>query len=227
MNPMTRGFIVSALVVVGAAGCTSIGYNGPPADLYAYQGGYVEYPGYSSPCHPNPRYFLPGPVGPAGPPGRVGSVGPAGQMGPVGIQGPVGVQGPAGPPGPQGPGGARGQLGVIGKWSSMENVQFETGRADIQSKCADKIAKLAAWMNENRQVAIGLDGHSDDAKANDNDPTLSTRRVQAVRGALIAAGIAASRISAGSFGARQPVCHDASDTCLALNRRVEILATRL
>ena len=94
----------------------------------------------------------------------------------------------------------------------MENVQFETGRADIQSKCADKIAKLAAWMNENRQVAIGLDGHSDDAKANDNDPTLSTRRVQAVRGHSLrrASRPAAFRLAASaraSPSAMMPATH--------------------
>jgi outer membrane protein OmpA-like peptidoglycan-associated protein len=111
-------------------------------------------------------------------------------------------------------------------WSQMENVQFESGRAEIQSKCEDKIAKLALWMNENRQAVIGLDGHADDARANDNDPTLSARRVQAVRGALIAAGIAADRISAGAFGVRGPVCREATEACLALNRRVEILAAR-
>src|SRR3972149_6964785 len=68
-------------------------------------------------------------------------------------------RGPAaggGPRGPQGPEGPRGQQGAIGKWTSMENVQFESGRAEIQAKCADKIAKLATWMNENRQVVIAL-----------------------------------------------------------------------
>jgi outer membrane protein OmpA-like peptidoglycan-associated protein len=50
--------------------------------------------------------------------------------------------------------------------------------------------------------------------------------VQAVRGALIAAGIAPSRISAGTFGARGPVCRETTETCRELNRRVEILALR-
>jgi outer membrane protein OmpA-like peptidoglycan-associated protein len=108
----------------------------------------------------------------------------------------------------------------------LENVNFEFQRADITPKCAEKIAKLATWMNENGQVAIGLDGHVDDAKANDNDPTLSARRVQAVRGALIAGGVASNRISIGTFGARAPVCPDATDACRALNRRVEVLAAK-
>ncbi len=69
-------------------------------------------------------------------------------------------------------------------------MQFEFKQAAIQSKCADKIAMLVSWMNTNSQVAIGLDGHVDDTQANDNDPTLSARRVSAVRQALITGGIA-------------------------------------
>lgn len=218
MRHVTRGFFVTVLLVA-AAGCASVGYDGPP-NMYAYKDGYVEIPGFSSPCNPNPRYVLPGPPGLAGPPGPAGSVGPSGPVGPAGLQG------PAGSPGPQGPAGPHGPPGPLGKWSPLETIQFEPMRADIQPKCADKIAKLAAWMNENRQVVIGLDGHVDDTNANDNDPALSARRVHAVRGALIAAGIAPSRISAGAVGAREPVCRDATDACLALNRRVEILAAR-
>jgi outer membrane protein OmpA-like peptidoglycan-associated protein len=106
----------------------------------------------------------------------------------------------------------------------MENVQFESKQAAIQPRCADKIARLAAVLNGNQQVVVGLDGHVEDLKANDNDPTLGARRVQAVRVALITAGLAPGRISIGTFGTREPLCHDASDRCVALNRRVEILA---
>ena len=224
MRQIMRGFFVPVLLVA-AAGCASVGYDGPP-NMYAFRDGYVEMPGRNSLCNPNPGYVLPGPPGAAGAAGRVGPAGPAGGVGPAGPSGPAGAPGLQGPQGPQGPAGPRGQQGAIGKWTSMENVQFESGRAEIQAKCADKIAKLAAWMNENRQVAIALDGHVDDTKANDNDPTLGARRVSAVRGALIAAGIAPGRISAGTFGAREPVCRDATDECLALNRRVEVLGAR-
>jgi outer membrane protein OmpA-like peptidoglycan-associated protein len=113
-----------------------------------------------------------------------------------------------------------------GNWSPVENVQFEYKQAAIQSKCADKIAQLVTWMNANPELTLGLDGHVDDAQANDNDSTLSVRRVTAVRQALITAGIAPSRISSGSFGVRAPLCQGVTENCRALNRRVEILSTR-
>jgi outer membrane protein OmpA-like peptidoglycan-associated protein len=227
MRYVTRGFFVIGLLAA-VAGCASVGYDGPP--LYAYQDGYVDKAAHGDtglvyerlPCQGRASYIQPQPglagvMGPAGPAGSPGAAGPAGPAGPAGIRGP---QGPAGPSGVLGP---RGSLEPNGKWRSVENVQFEYKQAAIQSKCADKIANLVTWIKANPQVAIGLDGHVDDNQANDYDPTLSGLRVAAVRQALITAGIAPGRISAGNFGSRQPICRDLTENCLSLNRRVEVL----
>ena len=111
-------------------------------------------------------------------------------------------------------------------WTAMESVQFEAGRTDLQSKCVDKIARLAAWASENPDVVIGLDGQRDDPAAHGNDPALSARRVVAVRDALIARGVAPARIVVGEFGTRQFVCRDNTENCLALSRRVDVHAAR-
>lgn len=108
----------------------------------------------------------------------------------------------------------------------MENVHFEFRRADIQPACGSKIAKLAAWLKQDLQIGIALDGHVDDARANDDVPDLGMRRAQAVRDALIAEGVAAERITIGGFGSPKPPCGDATEECLVLVRRVEILAAR-
>lgn len=170
-----------------------------------------------------------GPSGPAGVQGPAGPSGPAGLQGPAGPSGPAGVQGPAGPSGPSGPTGRMGprsDLGPSGTWTSMDNVNFEFKSAGIQPKCAEKIANLATWMNDNQPAVIALDGHASDTWANDSNTALSASRVQAVRGALIAAGVAPYRISVGTFGVRGPVCRDSTETCRELNRRVEILVAR-
>jgi outer membrane protein OmpA-like peptidoglycan-associated protein len=133
-------------------------------------------------------------------------------------------------PGPTGPAGSTGPRGELqrspGTWTSVDNVNFEFKSAGIQPKCADKLAQVATWMHEHQPIVIALDGHVDDGLANDNSPALNASRVQAVRSALIAAGVAASRISVGTFGARGPVCRETTETCRELNRRVEILAAR-
>jgi outer membrane protein OmpA-like peptidoglycan-associated protein len=217
MRHIVRGLFVTALLAT-VAGCGSmstmnVGWDGPP--LFAYTDGYIDRVD-RYPCQPFTQYIFT-PAGPAGPRGAAGPGGVVGVMGLAGPHGPAGAQGPMGAQGPQGP---------QGNWTSMDNVQFEYQQASIQQKCENKIALLASWMKENPQAMLALDSHVADGKANDYDPALSARRVQAVRNALVGAGVANYRILDGTFGARGPACLGTSDTCLELNRRVEILVAK-
>jgi len=250
MRPRVSAWVLCGVVLATAA-CGRLGYYGP--DLFAYQDGYTDnvaqfgntiYEG-GVPCYGRASYVVPGLAGAAGPPGPPGPSGTRGSGGPMGPAGAPGPGGPAGQPGPRGPAGPSGPMGVPGPggpagapgpagprsgvqtWISIENVQFEFKRAEIQPRCADKIAKLAAWMNEDKHVKLGLDGHVDDAQINDFVPGLGVRRAQAVRDALIAAGVAPARIALGVFGTRERLCGEATEACLALNRRVEVLVAKL
>ena len=133
--------ILTSLVVVAAlSGC-------------AYQSGYIDPNGVwiakgepyaKGTCRSTAPYVMgaPGPVGLAGGPGLAGPqgapgiAGPTGPEGPAGVAGPVGVVGPVGSVGMTGRGGSPGASG----WSSMENVNFKYGSADLQQKCKDKLA---------------------------------------------------------------------------------------
>ncbi|MGH7388144.1 MAG: OmpA family protein [Candidatus Rokuibacteriota bacterium] len=223
---MTRAVAAVAvtIVAVAGAGCAGVGYYGP--DLHASADGYVETISYFAngiarmPCQPLTRYTVAGPAGAAGPPGAPGSAGqpgapgPAGEMGPPGPAGPEGTPGPPGPPGPSGPAGTRGRT----SWVPLENVQFQAGTAEFRANCHEKIEKLAAWLKANPAVEIGLDGHGPG-----EDEALAVRRVAAVRATLVASGIEAGRIQVGAFGGPARLCADPTETCQALNRRVEVL----
>src|SRR5687767_11812207 len=128
-----KSWIIVPALLLTAAGCGSIGYDGPDR-MYAYKDGYVEIPGFRMPCNPNPSYVLPGRAGDAGPQGPAGVTGVAGPTGPMGVQGPAGAPGLRGPEGPQGPLGPRSQNTGFGKWTTMDNVQFEPRLASIQAK---------------------------------------------------------------------------------------------
>jgi outer membrane protein OmpA-like peptidoglycan-associated protein len=234
------GFATLVPVLAGCAGMP-LGYDGPR--LYRYQDGYVDLAPQVDgrvwdglPCYGRAPYILAGPAGPAGPAGSAGTAGAPGSPGAAGPPGPPGPAGPPGPPGPTGPPGPPGGFGAPGPrsdlreapimWTAMESVQFEAGRASIQARCNGKIAALATWVNDNPEVVIGLDGHPHDTVANDHDATLGVRRVAAVRTALIAAGVAPSRIVVGEFGNGQFVCRSNPENCLALSRRVDVFAVR-
>ena len=220
--------ILTSLVAVAAlSGC-------------AYQSGYIDPNGVwiakgepyaKGTCRSTAPYVMgaPGPVGLAGGPGLAGPqgapgiAGPTGPEGPAGVAGPVGVVGSVGSVGSVGMTGRGGSPGASG-WSSMENVNFKYGSSDLQEKCKEKLANFALWMQNNPLAQVSLDGHQSDA--DDRNQVLAVNRVTAVRNELIRLGASPDRITVGSYGRQVPVCATTTDTCLELNRRVEILAGR-
>lgn len=114
---------------------------------------------------------------------------------------------------------------LAGRWASAEDIAFQRNRADIQPKCESKIARLAAWVNQNPLVIVALDPHGDQSLVftGEADPKLHERRVRAIRDALVAAGVAPERIQTGPVGERQPICRQPTATCHEVNRRVEVL----
>jgi outer membrane protein OmpA-like peptidoglycan-associated protein len=106
----------------------------------------------------------------------------------------------------------------------MENVNFKYGSSDLQEKCKEKLANFALWMQNNPLAQVSLDGHQSDA--DDRNQVLAVNRVTTVRNELIRLGASPDRITVGSYGRQVPVCATTTDTCLELNRRVEILAGR-
>lgn len=214
--------ILTSLIVVAAlSGC-------------AYQSGYIDDQGVwiakgepyaKGTCRSSAPYAM-GPQGPTGAPGAPGIAGGPGGPGIAGPMGPQGPQGPAGPVGAVGVTGRGGRAGVggVAGWSSMENVNFKYGSSDLQEKCKEKLANFALWMQNNPRAQVSLDGHQSDA--DDQNQSLAGNRVTAVRNELIRLGASPDRITVGSTGRQRPVCHASTDTCLELNRRVEILAVR-
>jgi hypothetical protein len=214
--------ILTSLIVVAAlSGC-------------AYQSGYIDDQGVwiakgepyaKGTCRSSAPYAM-GPQGPTGAPGAPGLAGGPGGPGIAGPMGPQGPQGPAGPVGAVGVTGRGGRAGVggVAGWSSMENVNFKYGSSDLQEKCKEKLANFALWMQNNPLAQVSLDGHQSDA--DDRSQVLAGNRVTAVRNELIRLGASPDRITVGSNGRQRPVCNAATDTCLELNRRVELLAVR-
>lgn len=208
--------ILTSLVAVAAlSGC-------------AYQSGYIDPQGvWIAKGEPYARgtcrSTAPYAVGPQGPVGLAGGPGLPGPQGAPGVAGPMGPIGPDGPAGVVGVSGRAGAPGAEG-WSSMENVNFKFGSSDLQEKCKEKLAIFALWMQNNPRAQVSLDGHGSDA--DDRNQMLAANRVTAVRNELIRLGASPDRITVGSYGRQAPVCHTTVDTCLELNRRVEILAAR-
>ena len=157
---------------------------------------------------------LVGPTGPAGAQGTTGAQGVTGETGfqgstTAGVAGPAGGSGAVGEQGATGPMGAQGPAGVIGRWMSYRDSWFESGEAGIRPTDTSKVSDIAAYMKQNPSLQVGIDTF--DTSSQD----LRDRRVNAVRDALIHAGVPAEKIATGAFGDPKP----------RHNSRVEVLIT--
>ncbi|HEX5019091.1 MAG TPA: OmpA family protein, partial [Candidatus Binatia bacterium] len=147
--------------------------------------------------------------------GGVGMVGGIGATGPMGPAGPMGAQGPAGAMGPQ--------AAAAKQWSSFKDFLFDTDKADIRANETTKITDISVYMKQNPTVQVGIDGYADPRGTDQYNQGLSERRVNAIRDALVNAGVPGDRIKVGAFGEQRLLCKQSTAACWQSDRRVEVL----
>ena len=144
----------------------------------------------------------------------------------------AGERGPAGPMGPAGPAGAQGAAGSVGpqakadaakQWSSFKDFLFDTDKSDIRANETSKVTDIAAYMKQNPSVQVGIDGFADPRGTNPHNQALSERRVNAIRDALVKAGVPGDKIKTGAFGEQRLLCNESTAACWQSDRRVEVL----
>lgn len=149
------------------------------------------------------------------------SFGMAGAQGPAGPQGPAGLQGPAGA---QGPAGLTSVSALAAKeWTSFKDFLFDTDSSDIRSNEMSKVSDIAAYMRQNPPTQVGIDGYADPRGTKPYNQALSERRVNAIRDALVEAGVPGNKIQTGAFGEQRLQCNESTEACWQSNRRVEVL----
>lgn len=150
--------------------------------------------------------------------------GPRGPAGPPGPTGMTGAQGPTGPMGSQGTSGS--PIVSASGWNVLRDIMFDFDSAHIRPSELRKITEVAAYLNQNPSLSLGIDGSADQlAQGSDlDDLELSQRRIANVRDALIRAGVSTRRIETGRFGLERPRCNDSVEQCSRREGFVGILA---
>ena len=86
-----------------------------------------------------------------------------------------------------------------------------------------EVSDIAAYVKQNPSTKVGLDGHTDPRGTDKYNQALSERRVNAIRDALIKAGVPADTILTGAFGESRLICNQSTEECWQRDRRVEVL----
>jgi outer membrane protein OmpA-like peptidoglycan-associated protein len=106
---------------------------------------------------------------------------------------------------------------------TLDDIAFAPGQANLRPEAKASLGQLIAFVNRDPGKPIRIEGHTDSRGAANANRVLSQRRADAVRDALIAAGVAAGRISSVGLGEEQPVADNESEEGRGRNRRVDVI----
>jgi len=102
------------------------------------------------------------------------------------------------------------------------DVLFDFDKANLKSSALPNITTLAQFLQENPDRKVIVEGYTDSKGSASYNQSLSERRANAVRTALVRAGVDPSRIVAQGYGKEFPVADNSSNSGRAQNRRVEV-----
>ena len=107
----------------------------------------------------------------------------------------------------------------------LKNIFFETGKFELRNESKSELDKLVILLQENPNLKIQIDGHTDNVGQEKDNLLLSTSRAKAVVGYLMSKSINTQRLTYKGFGSSRPVADNTTEPGKALNRRTELSIT--
>jgi peptidoglycan-associated lipoprotein len=103
--------------------------------------------------------------------------------------------------------------------ANVQDAFFDYDTYDIRGDAQSVLAKDAAYLVAHPDIKIVLGGYCDERGSNEYNLALGQNRADAAKKALVAAGIAESRIRVVSYGKEKPFCSESTEECWQQNRR--------
>ncbi len=113
-----------------------------------------------------------------------------------------------------------------GKPIVLKNVFFETGSASLKDASINELNRLKNLLEENPNLPIRINGHTDNVGSDENNLVLSNDRAKAVYDYLLTNGINGNRLSYKGFGETLPIASNEDTDGRQKNRRTEFVIIR-
>lgn len=106
-----------------------------------------------------------------------------------------------------------------------EMVHFDYDRSEIRADSRAILDRKTRILRDVPTLRIRVEGHADDRGSTEYNLALGSRRAEAVKAYITAAGIDASRIAIVSYGEDRPLQRAATESAWSRNRRAEFVVT--
>ena len=100
-----------------------------------------------------------------------------------------------------------------------DRVFFATNESVLTTRSRDTLRKQAAWLRENTNVNVVIEGHADERGTREYNLALGERRANAAKDYLMTYGVSGKRISVISYGKEKPVNPASTPLAWSQNRR--------
>jgi len=108
---------------------------------------------------------------------------------------------------------------------TLGDVLFDTGGASLKPGAATTVDRLAQFMRDYPERSVRIEGHTDSVGSDATNQSLSERRADAVRAALLERGLEPQRITTVGYGEARPIASNDTPAGQQQNRRVEIVVS--
>ena len=100
-----------------------------------------------------------------------------------------------------------------------DRVFFATNETILTTASRETLRKQAAWLRQNSDVTVVVEGHADERGTREYNLALGERRANAAKDYLMTYGISSDRISVISYGKERPVNNGSTPLAWSQNRR--------
>ncbi len=102
---------------------------------------------------------------------------------------------------------------------NVKDVYFDYDKDDIRGDQQGSVQSDVQFLSQHSSINLTIEGHCDERGSTDYNIALGDKRASAVKNALTAGGVSASRIKTISYGKEKPFCTESNEACWQQNRR--------